>query len=458
MYLQRRRRRWYALHDIPGADVQKALGRVRFVQSLETEDHATAKRRAAALEMTWRGTIEDARRKLAGGATNGRSAHQGPFPDAEFWRKLIRQAPSEEQRQLLINHLDDELDDITHRAAMRAGVEDPEAFKELPERIEAAKVFAIATGGIVHLGVHLEEYLGTLQNEPKSVDMKRATINRFSESFPYVTDVRRREVQRWVNDMISGEGKAVATVRRSLSELRGYWSYLMNLGAVPEDHLPFEKLTLPRSNRREPTQRLQATVGRKREPFEPSEVVLLLEAAEAKGDHQLANLIRLGMWTGARIEELCGLRATSFAGRGVAKAKDDLGYIAIEEAKTSAGVRKVPIHSQLRVHLECLCEGSTDGYVLSGLSLNKYGDRSNAVGKRFGRLKRELGFGEQHVFHSIRKTVATMLENAGVPEGVSADILGHDKPTMTYGLYSGGASVEIKRQAIEKLAYPIASR
>jgi hypothetical protein len=36
---------------------------------------------------------------------------------------------------------------------------------------------------------------------------------------------------------------------------------------------------------------------------------------------------------------------------------------------------------------------------------------------------------------------------------VSADIIGHDKDTMTYGLYSGGASLATKRDAIEKLRY-----
>jgi len=35
-------------------------------------------------------------------------------------------------------------------------------------------------------------------------------------------------------------------------------------------------------------------------------------------------------------------------------------------------------------------ESTKDGYVLSGLTTNKYGDRSNAIGKRFGRLKRDL--------------------------------------------------------------------
>ena len=71
---------------------------------------------------------------------------------------------------------------------------------------------------------------------------------------------------------------------------------------------------------------------------------------------------------------------------------------------------------------------------------------------RFGRLKTELGFKEQHVFHSIRKTVATLLDRAGVPENVAADIIGHEKPTMTYGLYSGGSDLKVMREALKKIS------
>jgi len=69
-------------------------------------------------------------------------------------------------------------------------------------------------------------------------------------------------------------------------------------------------------------------------------------------------------------------------------------------------------------------------------------------------MKKAAGFGATHVFHSIRKCVGTQVENALVPEGVSADILGHEKPNITYGLYSGGASLEVKREALAKLRYP----
>ena len=68
-------------------------------------------------------------------------------------------------------------------------------------------------------------------------------------------------------------------------------------------------------------------------------------------------------------------------------------------------------------------------------------------------LRLAMGFGPQHVFHSIRKTVVTALENAGVAENVVADIVGHEKLTMTYGLYSGGLSLAVKRDALAKLTY-----
>jgi hypothetical protein len=46
-----------------------------------------------------------------------------------------------------------------------------------------------------------------------------------------------------------------------------------------------------------------------------------------------------------------------------------------------------------------------------------------------------------------------------VPEGIAADILGHEKKghekkTLSYGLYSSGSSMQRKIEAIEKLTYP----
>ena len=125
----------------------------------------------------------------------------------------------------------------------------------------------------------------------------------------------------------------------------------------------------------------------------------------------------------------------------------------IVDAKTKAGVRTVPIHRQISKTIERLVKDSADGYVLSGLKPNANGDRGDAIGKRFSRLKRSLEFSDRHTFHSWRGTVITMLERAGVPEGTVQDIVGHERSTLTGSTYSGKSTFKMRRDAFGKLAY-----
>jgi integrase len=100
-----------------------------------------------------------------------------------------------------------------------------------------------------------------------------------------------------------------------------------------------------------------------------------------------------------------------------------------------------------------LVDISDDGYLLSGLTFNKYGGRSNAISKRFGRLKKALGYSENYVFHSFRKGFATQLENANIPLNVSARLMGHEIHNETFGRYSDGLAFEGLRDAIECVSW-----
>ncbi|MEJ6517174.1 MAG: tyrosine-type recombinase/integrase [Pseudomonadales bacterium] len=174
--------------------------------------------------------------------------------------------------------------------------------------------------------------------------------------------------------------------------------------------------------------------GKARKDWRPEDLVGVYRAAK---DADLRLLIRIAAYTGARREELCS-PTTVF----------DQDTISIADSKTSAGIRTVPVHDAIKPLINDWVAARKN------LKPNKFGDMSDAIGKRFGRLKTELGYDKSLVFHSIRATVATLLENADVPEGVSADLVGHEKPNMTYGLYSGGASLDVKREAINLLKYP----
>ena len=414
-YLQKRVNRWYAVLEIPAA-LRSRFGKPRFVQSLETESRTVAERRVLPVVLAWKKDIATAKGEPVD-------------DDAAFWRRSLRNAKDEKHRQSILEQID--------YAAWDIGAINVDNIGDQPSSDpEARQFYASATGQLVNFTENLDEWLSTSQATAKTQDMHRSVVERFARKFQMVQDVARPEVRRWVTKLINEDGLTPKTVQRVLSGLRGYWRYLQSIGVAEEDHEPFSKLDVARQGKR-------TSPGSSRQPFEPRDVVQLLDAAIKRGEDQLADLIRLGMWTGCRIEELCALK--------VEQVKDD--HFSIGDAKTKAGWRDVPIHRELAQTMTRLIDDSADGYVLSGLSVNKYGDRSNAVGKRFGRLKKDLDFGKQHVFHSIRKTVVTILENAGVPENVVADIVGHEKTTMTYGLYSGGLSLVVKHEALNKLTY-----
>jgi integrase len=415
-YLQKRRQRWYAVLEIPDGVRKHFAKKPRFIKSLETDSHTIALRRAALVVASWKKQIADAK-----GEPNEN--------DATYWRKALSNAKTEEERQTILERITEAADYIGSITVENIG----DAPTSSPE---AQRFYAEAVGWHKPFTEHLDEWQATSRATQKTKDMQKADVNRFAAKFPMVQGVTRPEVRRWITSLMNDEGLKPKTVQRILSALRGYWRYLQTIKAAGEDDEPFSKLDVARQAKRtEPRSSWQ--------PFKPADVVKLLSDAVKAKDEELADLIRLGMWTGCRIEELCALR--------VEKVKHD--HFAVEDAKTKAGWREVPIHSKVAGTFKRLIGKRKAGYVLASLTENKYGDRSNAVGKRFGRLKNAKGYGSHFVFHSIRKTVVTILENAGVPENVVADIVGHEKPTMTFGLYSGGVSLAVKREALAKLAY-----
>ena len=77
------------------------------------------------------------------------------------------------------------------------------------------------------------------------------------------------------------------------------------------------------------------------------------------------------------------------------------------------------------------------------------------LSKRFTTYRRSVGVTDSAtVFHSLRNTVATALERAHIPENEAAQIIGHKKLTMSYGVYSGGLDLAALKQVVEAIKYP----
>jgi len=313
--------------EIP-APLRPHFGKPRFLQSLGTDSRSIAERRAGPVVAQWKRSIAEARGE--------------PVDDAAWFRRRLHRAKDAKEREAILEQISAAADDIAYDH-----VDYGQPLSSVPE---ARAFYTSATS--VNFTEHLDEWFTTSRATAKTKDMQRSDIKRFAATFVTVQAVTRPEVRRWITSLMNDEGLAPKTVQRVLSALRGYWRYLQSIKAAGEDNEPFTKLDVARQNKRtEPRS--------KRQPFEPADVVRLLGEAIERGDTQLAELIRLGMWTGCRIEELGALT--------VGRVKGD--YFSVEDAKTAAGWRDVPIHPKLSKTMARLIDSFLGGRLRNIISL-----------------------------------------------------------------------------------------
>ena len=404
---EKRHNVWYAYLDIP-ADVRQVIGKRRFFKSTQTGSEAQARPRIIALVAGWRDEIAKARKTL-------------PDPKAGFWETLRRDyiEAYTEDAQLVVQ-------EVAEVAA--AKVRDPE---------EATRLYKYATDQLGTLLAPLvADWKDSLKLAPKTVDQRFRDVSLMAAHFVSLEALLPRGAKLWTDKLVK-DGMTASSFARLGDGCRSFWSYLKDAGLVAVE------LPDPFSGAFRLASRKAPAVKAARQAFTAEEIARVYQAAKTKGDTPLADLIALGAYTGARIEELCSLTLDT--------SKD--GVFVIEDAKTDAGNREVPIHPKLKALVTRLRKDAKDGYLVPSTAEGKYGVRSDPLSKRFGHLKTALEFGREHVFHSIRKTVATQLEQAGVAEGIAADVLGHEKKTLSYGLYSAGSSMKDKAKAVAKLAY-----
>ncbi|WP_313739547.1 site-specific integrase [Pseudomonas sp.] len=222
-----------------------------------------------------------------------------------------------------------------------------------------------------------------------------------------------------------------------------FWKWAMKYDAQWRED--FKGAVNPFENHDLPFLRGKAKADAQRADFSLTELAKLHSAASTEGNNTLADLILLGTYTGARIEELCQLRTED-----VIKV-DGVQSFDITASKTVAGIRVLPVHPALTSVVQRLIADSRDGYLVPSASRNKYGNRSDLHSKAFGRLKKSLGFDKDHVFHSIRMTAITQLVRAEVSGPLIAELVGHETGTVTFDTYSQGASAAQKLVAISKI-------
>lgn len=285
--------------------------------------------------------------------------------------------------------------------------------------------------------------------EAKTIDTYSKDAKLFVDQFNTIEKVTSNSIDAWVLVLLD-KGMTKNTLNnRVIKGIRNFWTYLKDRKKITREQF---NLILEATVKEKNTKAAKSSGGR--EAFTPNEITKVLNSI-SKEDTQLHAVLSIGMFTGMRIEEICSLKASDVVDI------EDIECISIKDAKTSKGNRKVPIHSKLLPLIDSLLEtarGNTeeipkDAYLIPDLTLNKYNDRSNAVGKRFGRLKTTLGFDGKKVFHSVRHCVVTQLDRAGYRETAIADLVGHENASQT-SRYSEGQEVKELKKMVESINYP----
>lgn len=164
----------------------------------------------------------------------------------------------------------------------------------------------------------------------------------------------------------------------------------------------------------------------------------------------------LGMYTGARLNEICQLEVVDVQQDGptwflnITDEGDDN-----KRLKSKAGRRKVPLHADLiRLGFLDFVDSRRSGARL----FPDYSYSSNGgYGRNLGRWCNESFLPKLHikepglVFHSLRHTVVTRLGQAGVPEPIIQCVVGHARSGVTQEVYlREGYTLSQLKEAMDK--------
>jgi integrase len=162
---------------------------------------------------------------------------------------------------------------------------------------------------------------------------------------------------------------------------------------------------------------------------------------------RVRDLLLLGLYTGARLNELCSMRV----GDVVVVEDASSATLQIREGKTNAATRTVAVThwAVLALLKRRLADKKPTAQLFEELRPGGADKKlSDSVSKTFTRYRRACGVPDGTDYHSLRRSFLTLHEHKGTDYVAVARFVGHEIPTMMHAVYSAGAS----REALLKVA------
>jgi integrase len=435
--LERRRKVWYCCKGVPlalrkhfvGADGKK---RKRLIQSLGTESLEVARQRRHAVLALFEAEFERVRAEHAAEAAVANST---------AWYDRIVQAAADLAipRDKIMQTALERRDEIARvRSGDTSGVyldkdapldpastpqekamsiiewtlqEEAELISEVHGQQAAYAFRDIAQSAATPFEPLIEGWLAESDIEARSKGDHQRAVN---ELLAWIKQTGRRETIEAIDRKAAGVYVTVLlsqgldrskTVSKRLWSLSSFWRFLIRKGHTQVNvWLGHGVGQQGRSGRDKVLER----------PFTPAEVHKLMDGP---AEPVLADLMRLALFSGARIEELSLLRV-----RDIDVAERTMHLQA--DPKSPASRRKVPIHPEVWPIIAGRIEAkAADAFLLHelGPAPNEGRQRSMAISKAFGRYRETVGVDDKREgqrrslvnFHSFRRTFVTLAEQAG---------------------------------------------
>ena len=258
-------------------------------------------------------------------------------------------------------------------------------------------------------------------------------------------------------DAMLAKGKATTTVEKDLSFLKTIMRYAHESGKIPTN--PTEGLKV--------SQRKVSTKVRRKLQTDDlnrlfgSSIYAAGERPRGGGREAAAWVPLIGLYTGARLEEICQLRMADIQEQGgihffnIIDLEDEVLQIKTS-VKTDESRRQVPIHPEL-IQAGFLvyvahCQAKGYDWLFPHLQADRYGKRGGNWSKWWARWRKALGVeGSSKCFHAFRHAFKTACRNAAIEEEIHDAITGHRGGGI--GRDYGDYPLEPLAAAMQKIRY-----
>jgi len=316
----------------------------------------------------------------------------------------------------------------SHHHSWKGKEPDPKAVKATQD------AFRIIDPNYEPISIVAKAFLSERVKDLKTSTFKRkeGNINNFIRWFgnSEIKDITKKNAGEYVTHLMHIKNPAPATIRNIVVDISSLFNWAEGRGYI--DKNPFQKLNLPNNNNSTPPRR----------PWKDEDLLLFLQSD--KIDRIVFEATVVAMYSGMRLSEICNIQNKNVENK----------CFHIEKGKTKASSRVIPVHPMIQSIIDSLRASSKDEFLIKGINSGGYDDkRSWNFQKKLGRLRDKIGMPDGVVFHSLRNTFATRMENLGIPTNHINQLMGHKHNNMSLDVYSDGMEIKHLVESINKLTY-----